>query len=136
MELLRVLVADRNDAFRATLVELLKTQEMIGVVEQAKSGREAILLSYHQRPHLIFLDHNITSTSKLNVIAEMRRVSPDTRIVVMTLQDSETCRTLKNILNVEACLSKENVKREMLTVLGNLPTSPGKNHASRSPRPS
>jgi DNA-binding NarL/FixJ family response regulator len=56
----------------------------IAVVQEAQNGLEAIAAIRKHRPHLLLLDVQMPLAGGVEVVEEVRRWSPDTKIVVLT----------------------------------------------------
>lgn len=66
---------------------LLETEEDIGVVAEAHDAESAIRYAGGHRPDVLILDINMPGGSGLAAIPEIRTSSPDTRIVMLTMQE-------------------------------------------------
>lgn len=85
----RAVIADDHQIVRTGLRMALETLEMpgkqaISVVAEAVNGLEAIEVVKTERPDLILLDVSMPMASGAEVLADIRRWSPDTKVVVMT----------------------------------------------------
>lgn len=82
-------IADDHQMVRAGLrlaletPGLVKTRE-IRIVAEAKNGLEAIEIVKTERPDVLFLDISMPLASGSEIIADIRRWSPDTKIIVLT----------------------------------------------------
>ena len=85
----RAIIADDHQIVRTGLRMAIETLEMvqsrpIRVVAEAVNGLEAIEAVKTERPDLILLDVSMPLASGAEILADIRRWSPDTRIVVLT----------------------------------------------------
>lgn len=85
----RVLIADGQTILRDGLRALLESDERIEVVGAAPDGAEAVRLAGALKPDVVLLDTAIDPLDGLSAIREIKRRSPATRAVVLTMQDSE-----------------------------------------------
>lgn len=85
----RVLIADGQTILRDGLRALLESDERIEVVGAAPDGTEAVRLAGALKPDVVLLDTAIDPLDGLSAIREIKRRSPATRAVVLTMQDSE-----------------------------------------------
>lgn len=88
----RVVVADDHEMFRAGVVELLQTLANVEVVGEARTGAEAIELATTTRPDVVLLDLDMPDTvasgeATTTTAAAIRRVSPTTNVIVLTMHD-------------------------------------------------
>jgi DNA-binding NarL/FixJ family response regulator len=86
----RVIVVDDHTLFRQGLRELLSTDPQFMVVAEGASGAEAVTLAGEYRPDVILLDVEMPGPGAKTTIKLLRRVSPYTRIVVLTMHDDST----------------------------------------------
>jgi two-component system, NarL family, response regulator NreC len=83
-ETLRILLADDHTVLREGLAMLVEAQHDMCVVAQAGDGREAVRLAESARPDVAVLDISMPELSGAEVIAQIRRLSPHTHILVLT----------------------------------------------------
>jgi len=72
---------------RSALRKLLEDEPDIEVVAEAGDAESAIRYSNGHRPSVLILDINMPGGSGLTAIPEIRRQSPETQIVMLTMQD-------------------------------------------------
>ncbi|MGH2923152.1 MAG: response regulator [Solirubrobacterales bacterium] len=82
-----VVLADDHAVVRSALRRLLDDEAGIEVVAEAGDAESAIRYSHGHRPAVLILDINMPGGSGLEAIAEVRRQSPETEIVMLTMQD-------------------------------------------------
>jgi two-component system response regulator NreC len=83
---LRVVIADDHAVVRRGLRNLLEGEEGVEVVAEAGSIDDARRYVRGHRPHVLVLDLNMPEGSSLDAIPDIRAESPETRIVVLTMQ--------------------------------------------------
>ena len=83
----RILIADDNAAARTTIRELLDWHSF-QVCGEAKNGREAIEQVIELKPDVILLDINMPELNGVKAAYEIRRISPATKIVFLTIHDT------------------------------------------------
>ena len=82
-----VVLADDHAVVRTALRMLLETEEDIAVVAEADDAASAIRYAGGHHPDVLILDINMPGGSGLAAIPEIRTSSPDTRIVMLTMQE-------------------------------------------------
>lgn len=82
-----VVLADDHAVVRSALKMLLETEEGIEVVAEAENAAAAIRYVGGHRPAVLILDINMPGGSGLAAIPEIRSSSPETSIVMLTMQD-------------------------------------------------
>ena len=78
------IVADDHAILRDGIKQILSAVTGIKIVAEASDGLEAISLVRQHRPHLLTLDMAMPYAQGLEIYGEVRRWSPDTRVVVFT----------------------------------------------------
>ena len=85
----RAVIADDHQIVRAGLRIALESPDIVDsrgitVVAEASNGLEAIEVVKIERPDLLLLDISMPMASGAEILADIRRWSPDTKIVVLT----------------------------------------------------
>lgn len=83
-----VLVADDHEMVREGIRALLE-REGFRVVADASDGRQAVAEATTHRPDLAVLDVSMPVMNGLETVESMGRLSPDTKIVVLTRHDED-----------------------------------------------
>jgi PAS domain S-box-containing protein len=103
---LRVVLADDAEDIRLLLRLSLTTSQGFDVVGEAGNGEEAVRLTAELRPDVILLDLSMPVMDGLQAIPELRRVSPETRIVVLSGFDERRMKPVALELGADAYLEK------------------------------
>jgi two-component system response regulator NreC len=85
-EKITVVLADDHVVVRSALRMLLEEEQDIEVVAEAGDASSAIRYVKGHRPAVLILDINMPGGSGLGAIPEIRSQSPDTQIVMLTMQ--------------------------------------------------
>jgi DNA-binding NarL/FixJ family response regulator len=128
-ETIRVLVVEDHNVVRQGLVALLNLVDGIDVVGEAADGEEAIAQFRSQKPDVTLIDLRLPKLSGVEVIQQVRSVSPQARFVVLTTYDGDEdiYRALKT--GAKAYLLKGMTTEELITTIREV-------HAGRSHIPS
>ena len=78
------IVADDHKLLRDGIKQILESLDGISIVAEARDGLEAISLVRQHKPGLLTLDMAMPYAQGLEIYEEVRRWSPDTRIIVFT----------------------------------------------------
>jgi two-component system, NarL family, response regulator NreC len=83
-----IVLADDHAVVRRGLRFLLDAQDGLRVLDEAGDVPGVVRATATHRPHVLVLDLNMpgTSTSTLDALAEIQAGSPETRIVILTMQ--------------------------------------------------
>jgi two-component system response regulator NreC len=82
----RIVLADDHTVVRSGLRMLLDSESGLEVVAEASDVDGAARYVRGHHPDVLVLDLNMPGGSSLDAIPELRRESPDTQIVVLTMQ--------------------------------------------------
>ena len=83
----RVALCDDHAVVRSGLRRILEAEADLEVVGEAGSVKEAVALAADSRPDVIVMDLGLPDGSGINATAEVLRVSPATRVLVLTVHD-------------------------------------------------
>jgi len=86
-EPLRIVIADDHSVVRRGLRQLLENEEGLEVVAEAVDVESARRYTRGHKPDVLVLDLNMPGGSTLEAIPAIRQESPDTRIVILTMQN-------------------------------------------------
>ena len=87
MGVVRVLICDDHTLVRAGLRRLLESFDGIEVVAEASSADEAVIRTRQLLPEIALLDLSMPGRNGLEALAELRRVCPETAVVIMSMHD-------------------------------------------------
>jgi DNA-binding NarL/FixJ family response regulator len=113
----KILIVDDHPIVRAGLRRLL-TADAGFEVREAASGREALSLFREQQPTLVILDLNLPGIGGLEVLARLKAVSPDARVLVLSMHDDETHVTRALRAGAAGYLTKNAPPEELLEAIG------------------
>lgn len=81
---LRVLIADDHPLFAEALTLTLEADKRLEVAGHAQNGKEAVQLASELRPDVVLMDLNMPVLDGFEATKGVRKVSPDSRVVVVT----------------------------------------------------
>ena len=84
-----IVIAEDHTILREGLKSLLSSQPDLKIAGEAGDALAAIRCVRDHRPDLILLDLSMPSMTGLDAIKEIRRVSEDTKIIVLTVHSTE-----------------------------------------------
>jgi DNA-binding NarL/FixJ family response regulator len=87
---LTVLVVDDHAVVRTGLKLLLNSEEQIEVVGEAGNADEAILRAKLLEPDIVLLDVVMPGKNGIEVAAELRKTLPQTKVLMLSMQDDPT----------------------------------------------
>jgi CheY-like chemotaxis protein len=108
----KVLIVDDSALARRTLRHLL--EELGYVVEEATDGTQALERFFLAPPDIVILDMVMTGMLGLEVLAKMREMNPQVRVIVVTADIQTSTAEQVRGAGAKAILHKP-VKREELS---------------------
>jgi DNA-binding NarL/FixJ family response regulator len=88
--MITVLVADDEPLVRAGIRAVLESAGDIAVTAEAGDGRAAVTAALASRPDVALVDIKMPALDGLAAAAEIRRLSPDVRVVLLTSFGTQT----------------------------------------------
>src|SRR5829696_2349771 len=86
-EAAKVVLADDHSMVREGLRLMLDAQPNLRVVAEAADVETALRMTRAHRPRVLVLDLNMPGRPSLDAIPDLLEASPETRIVILTMQD-------------------------------------------------
>ena len=84
-----VLVADDHEVVRTGLATLLDSSE-IEIVGEAENGVQAVEKTLEYEPDVVLMDIRMPESDGLHALEDIRKQSPDTRVVMLSTYDNPT----------------------------------------------
>jgi DNA-binding NarL/FixJ family response regulator len=115
--MLRILIADDHEVARRGVRSLLEAHPGWEVCGEAKDGREAVECANKMKPDLVLLDIGMPSLNGLDAARQILAASPETRILILTMHDSE--QVVREVLAVGArgFLLKSDAGRDLVAAV-------------------
>lgn len=84
---LRIVLCDDHAVVRAGLRQILQCEPDLEVVGEASTAAEVIELARTERPDVVIMDLSLPDGGGVAATAELRRSSPETRVLVLTMHE-------------------------------------------------
>ncbi len=88
--MLSIVIADDHELMRKGLRAVLEAREGWTVAGEAADGREAVERVRVLHPHVAVLDISLPGLSGVEATRQIRRVAPETEVVICTLHEEES----------------------------------------------
>jgi DNA-binding NarL/FixJ family response regulator len=117
---IRTLIVDDSAQFRETVSMFLASLPGLEPPVEAANGQEAVRLATRRPPDLVLLDLQMPGLHGLDVMDRVRLGSSATRVVILTMHDSDTIRHLCLERGADGFVSKNCLRKELPAVIRRL----------------
>ena len=116
-EPLTVVLADDHSVVRDGLRMLLEAEEDLEVVAEAGTAADAVRYVLGHKPDVLILDLNMPGGSSLDALPAVYEASPQTKVVVLTMQSSTEYARRALRAGVQAYVLKESAGTELVEAI-------------------
>jgi CheY-like chemotaxis protein len=110
----RILVVDDNAVVRTLVRKLLESQSDFEIAGEAENGRDAVDKAEKLKPDLIILDLIMPVMTGLDAAPLLKRLLPDTPIILFTQQEGSEVERQAQAVGIDAVVSKTQVASELV----------------------
>lgn len=114
---MKILIVDDHPIVRAGLRRLLMAEREVEV-QEATSGRSALKSFKEQQPGLVVLDMKLPDIGGLEVLARLKAIDPDVRVLVLSMHDDETHVTRALRAGAAGYVTKNAPPEELVEAIG------------------
>jgi len=86
---IKLLIADDMDELRSNVRRMLKNQDNIRIVAEARNGRETIDMVKEMQPHIVLMDINMPELDGLKASEILAKDFPNVQTVIMSIQSEQ-----------------------------------------------
>jgi DNA-binding NarL/FixJ family response regulator len=102
----RILVVDDHELTRMGIKAALADNPEWEICGEALDGTEAVEMALQLKPDLIVMDIIMPTMSGIEAARQIRRISPQTKILMLSVHDSPSIGTFVKLAGADAFLSK------------------------------
>ena len=117
MEKVRIVLVEDHTIVRQGIKLLLKLHDNYEVVSEASDGFRALEEVKAVLPDVVILDISIPKINGIETAKQIRKISPDTKIIVLTMYESKEFITRMLDIGVSAYLNKESTDTDLVTAI-------------------
>lgn len=117
MKSIKVLMLDNNDRFLETARKFLCEQDFIEEVFSTVSDAEACRLAEEKQPHVILLDVLMPGHNGIELIPTIRKKSPNSKIIMLTLWDLNGYRDSAIESGADDFVAKKTMAEELIPAI-------------------
>ncbi|MDQ1390184.1 MAG: hypothetical protein QOF56_3638 [Acidobacteriaceae bacterium] len=123
----RVLLVDDTPVVRSLVRHLIELEPDFEISGEAENGRDALEKAENLKPDLIILDLVMPVMTGLDAAPLLRKLLPNTRIILFTVQEGREVERLAHAAGIHAVVSKNQaVSKLILQARSLLASSPAK----------
>jgi len=123
----RVLLVDDTPVVRSLVRHLIELEPDFEISGEAENGRDAVEKAENLKPDLIILDLVMPVMTGLDAAPLLRKLLPNTRIILFTVQEGREVERLAHAAGIHAVVSKNQaVSKLILQARSLLASSPVK----------
>lgn len=89
MSRLRIIIADDHGLIRQGVKAVIESQRAWQLCGEADNGRAAVELARKHKPEIAVLDITMPELNGLDVTRQLKTASPKTKVLILTMHDSE-----------------------------------------------
>ena len=113
-EVQTILVVDDHPLMRKGIVQLIAMEPSLRLIGEAGDGQQGVELAHRLQPDLILLDLNMHGLSGMEVLKAIKAADLDTRVIILTVSDSEEDVVTALRLGADGYLLKDMEPEEVL----------------------
>lgn len=116
----RLVIAEDHTILREGLKALLAARQGLEVVGEATDGREAVRCVEDLKPDLLMLDLSMPRSNGLEVLKEIKRANPKTRVLVLTVHKTEDYVFTALQAGADGYVLKDSSASELMLAVGSV----------------
>jgi DNA-binding NarL/FixJ family response regulator len=110
----RVLLVDDNSVVRSLVRQLFELEPDFEISGEAENGRDAVEKAENLKPDVIILDLSMPVMTGLDAAPLLRKLLPDTRIILFTVQEGSGVERLARAAGINAVISKNQAASKLI----------------------
>jgi DNA-binding NarL/FixJ family response regulator len=114
---IRVVIVDDHVLVRHGLLEILNSEDDIEVVGEAGDSAGAVTLAGEKRPDIVLLDVEIPGDEVATTVRAIRRLSPSTKLIILSMYDGPTLLQELLALGVNGYLLKSITRQDLVAAI-------------------
>jgi DNA-binding NarL/FixJ family response regulator len=122
---IRILVADDFEAWRALVRRLLQPQSDWQIVAEASDGLEAVRKTIELRPDLAILDISMPLLNGLDACEKILESLPEAKVIFLSVNNYEEVMSAALAMGAEEYVLKANARRDLLPAISRCFTRAG-----------
>jgi DNA-binding NarL/FixJ family response regulator len=112
-----VLIADDNAGTRRLVRACIQQSSAAEVCGEAENGAEAVEKVKQLQPNIVILDFKMPVLDGLKAASQIRRLAPETKIILFTMFDSKPLTYYAQIFGVDEVVPKSDGGNKLLAAI-------------------
>jgi len=114
-----ILIADDNSTVRAAVSSFIKQNMDAEVCAEVDNGAEAVEKFKQLHPNIVILDFKMPVLDGLRAATQIKRLEPETKIILFTMFASRQMENYAQIFGVDEVVSKSDNGYKLLAAIRN-----------------
>ena len=116
---MRILIVDDHEIVRRGVRQILAAENW-EICGEAQNGRVAVEKVRALEPDVVVLDVSMPVMNGHEAASAIKRISPSTKIVFLTMHDARAMAAIMKTTGVDACVTKSETAERLVSVLKHL----------------
>jgi DNA-binding NarL/FixJ family response regulator len=112
-----VLIVDDHPLVRQSMVKIVEGEEGFSVVGEAGDGPAGLELLSSRQPDILLLDVGLPGEDGLQIAGRVKRISPETRIILLTMHEDDSTIRAAVAIEVDGFVPKSASTDEVVEAL-------------------
>ncbi len=113
----RLVLVDDHTLFRDGLRTILQMEDDIDVIADVESAEDIVELVWQLKPDLVLLDIRMPTGNGLEAVPAVVRISPDTRVLVLTACDEQEEHVRALMLGAKGVVLKDSARHTLIEAI-------------------
>ena len=113
----KILIVDDSAIFRRHIMEKLAEEPDIKIVGEAGDGQEALEKVKTAKPDLILLDIRMPRLNGIEVIPQIKKERPESKVIILTIHDLKEYRKAAKDCGADAFILKLCMDKELIPAI-------------------
>lgn len=114
---IKIAIVDDHDIIRAGIKSVLAKSPAYEICAEAANGEDALKMLEEIKPDIMLMDISMPKLGGLDIIERVKRVSPKTKIIIISVHKLGTYVLKALRQGVSGYLNKDNVSEELILAL-------------------
>ena len=115
--MISILIADDHKLIRETWTYILNRDARFKVIGSCSNSEEAVKMSGQKHPNVVLMDINMVPFSGIEATRQIREVSPETRIIGVTMHSQPAYAKKMMQLGASGYVTKNSSREEMVNAI-------------------